>query len=75
MKKILGLVLIICGLALGFFGIPSVIGNSTFDDMISKAKSGDEGAVTEKLSYIAELSVLDFKYSNATINTRKEFGR
>lgn len=66
MKKLLGLVLIICGLGLGFFGIPSILGNNTFDDVISKVKSGDEGAVTEKLSYIAELSVLDFKYSNAT---------
>ena len=71
MKKILGLVLIICGLGLGFFGIPSVIGNNSIDDMISRVKSGDEGAVTEKLSYIAELSVLDFKYSNATSITDK----
>ena len=66
MKKILGLVLIICGLGLGFFGIPSIIGNNAWDEVISKVKSGDEGAVTEKISDIAELSVLDFKYSNAT---------
>lgn len=66
MKKILGLVLIVCGLGIGFFGIPSVIGNNAMNDVISKVKNGDENAVTEKLSYIAELSVLDFKYSNAT---------
>ena len=66
MKKLLGLVLIICGLGIGFFGIPSVIGNNAWNDVISNVKSGDEGAVTEKLSDIAELSVLDFKYSNAT---------
>ena len=66
MKKLLGLVLIVCGLGIGFFGIPSVIGDSTWDDVISKVKSGDEDAVTEKVSEIAELSVLDFRYSNAT---------
>lgn len=66
MKKILGLVLIVCGLGIGFFGIPSVIGSNAMNDVISKVKNGDENAVTEKLSYIAELSVLDFKYSNAT---------
>ena len=66
MKKLLALVLIICGLGLGFFGIPSVLGDNAWNDVITKAKSGDEGAITEKLSYIAELSVLDFKYSNAT---------
>ena len=66
MKKLLGLVLIICGLGIGFFGIPSVLGDSAWNDVISKVKNGDEGAVTEKLSEIAELSVLDFKYSNAT---------
>ncbi|MBO5513418.1 MAG: DUF4230 domain-containing protein [Mogibacterium sp.] len=62
MKKIFGIVLIICGLGIGFFGIPTVTGGDAF----SKVKNGNEGAVTEKLSYIAELSVLDFKYSNAT---------
>lgn len=69
MKKLLGLVLIVCGLGIGFFGIPSVIGDATWDDVISKVKSGDEAAVTEKVSEIAELSVLDFRYSNATSNT------
>ena len=57
MKKLLGL---------GFFGIPSVLGNVSFNEAVSKLKSGDDGAVTEKVSYIAELSVLDFKYTNAT---------
>lgn len=66
MKKLLGLVLIICGLGIGFFGIPSIIGDTTFNEVISKVKAGDETAVTEKVSEIAELSVLDFKYSNAT---------
>lgn len=66
MKKLLGLLLIICGLGIGFFGIPSVIGDAAWDDVISKVKTGDEAAVTEKVSEIAELSVLDFKYSNAT---------
>lgn len=66
MKKVLGLLIIICGLGIGFFGIPSIIGNASLDDIISEVKNGDEAAVTEKLSDIAELSVLDFKYSNAT---------
>jgi len=71
MKKLLGLVLIIAGLGIGFFGIPSVLGNTSFDEAVSKLKSGDNGAVTEKVSYIAELSVLDFKYTNATSITDK----
>lgn len=71
MKKLLGLVLIIAGLGIGFFGIPSVLGNTSFDEAVSKLKSGDSGAVTEKVSYIAELSVLDFKYTNATSITDK----
>lgn len=66
MKKLLGLVLIVAGLGIGFFGIPSVLGNVSFNEAVSKLKSGDDGAVTEKVSYIAELSVLDFKYTNAT---------
>ena len=66
MKKLLGLVLIIFGLGIGFFGIPSLIGDTSFNDVISMVKAGDEAAVTEKVSEIAELSVLDFKYSNAT---------
>lgn len=66
MKKLLGLVLIVAGLGIGFFGIPSVLGNASFNEAVSKLKSGDDGAVTEKVSYIAELSVLDFKYTNAT---------
>ncbi len=69
MKKLLGLLLIICGLGIGFFGIPSVIGDAAWDDVMSKVKTGDEAAVTEKVSEIAELSVLDFKYSNATSMT------
>ena len=71
MKKLLGLGLIIAGLGIGFFGIPSVLGNTSFDEAVSKLKSGDSGAVTEKVSYIAELSVLDFKYTNATSITDK----
>ena len=69
MKKVLGLLMIICGLGIGFFGIPFILGDASFDDVISKVKNGDETAVTEKLSDIAELSVLDFKYSNATCIT------
>lgn len=66
MKKLLALVLMICGLGLGFFGIPSFLGDNAWNDVMSKVKSGDEGAVTEKVTEIAEWSVLDFKYSNAT---------
>jgi len=66
MKKILALIMIICGLGVGFFGIPSILGDATWNDLTSKVKDGDVGEVTEKLSYIAELSVLEFKYSNAT---------
>ena len=66
MKELLGMVLVIAGLAVGFFGIPSVTGGASFSDAVSKLKSGDDGALTEKVSYIAELSVLDYRYKNAT---------
>lgn len=66
MKKLLSLVLIVCGLGIGFFGIPSIMGNSSWNDAVSKIESGEESSLTEKVSHIAELSVLDFKYKNAT---------
>lgn len=69
MKKIAALLFIVCGLAFGFFMIPSFMGDGEWNDIISKVKDGDETALTEKVSEIAELSVLDFKYSNATSTT------
>ena len=71
MKRLIGLILIVCGLAIGFFGIPSVMGDKTMNDLKSGVKSGDAGELTEKVAEIAELSVLDFKYSNAISITDK----
>ena len=64
MKRILFILVIIGGLVIGFVGVPSFVGSS-FDEITGKLQTGDEDAVTERLSYIAELSVLDYKYSNA----------
>lgn len=62
-KRILGLIIILCGLGIGFFVIPSITG--TASDIAAKMHNGNEKAVTEKMAYIAELSVVDYKYSNA----------
>lgn len=69
MKRLLAIILIICGLAIGFFGIPALIGGAGIDDAVAKLRGGNDDAVRQKLSYIAELSVLDYKYSNAAAYT------
>lgn len=65
MKKIVGLVLILAGLVIGFFGIPSIVNNSSPEAILSSLKSGNEKAVTEKVSEIAEASTVQYEYSNA----------
>ena len=76
MRKIIAVILMICGLGIGFFVIPSLTGSLQWNNAVSGIKEGDEAAITEKLSNIAELSVLDFKYSNATsITDSREIDR
>ena len=64
MKKLPALIVIVCGLCLGFFGIPSLTGNAAWKDLTSGVKSGNSEAVMGQLTEIAEWSVMDFKYSN-----------
>lgn len=66
MKRLMGILMILVGLCMGFFVIPTAIGGAEWNRTISNVKSGDEEALTEKVMDIAELSVLDYKYSNAT---------
>ena len=65
MKKIVGLVLILAGLVLGFFGLPSILNNDSPAALLSKLQSGNDKAVTEKLSNIASNSVIEYDYTNA----------
>ena len=65
MQKIVGLALILAGLIIGFFGIPSIVNNNSPDAILNNLKSGNEKAVTEKVSEIAETSTVQYEYSNA----------
>ncbi len=65
MKKIVGLVLILAGLALGFFGLPSLMKGNSPAALLSNLQSGNNKAVTEKLSNIASNSVIEYDYTNA----------
>lgn len=64
MKKIIGIVFIIAGLAIGYFCIPSMSKDSPAE-ILENLKSGNEEAITEELSTIAEASVLEYDYTNA----------
>ena len=64
MKKVLAIVIVLAGLAVGFFVIPSFLADSP-EEMLNKIQSGDEEAVTEKISSIAETSVIEYDYTNA----------
>ena len=73
MKKIVGLALILAGLVLGFFGLPSILNNNSPAALLSKLQSGNEKAVTEKLSNIASNSVVQYDYTNAvTLNSTEK---
>ena len=65
MKKIVGLVLILAGLALGFFGLPSIMNGGSPADLLSNLQNGNDKEVTEKLSNIASNSVIQYDYTNA----------
>ena len=65
MKKIVGLALILAGLVIGFFGIPSIVNNNSPEAILDGLKNGNEKAVTEKISEIAEASTVQYEYSNA----------
>lgn len=65
MKKIIAIMLIICGLGLGFFVVPSFLENAPWNSTLTGVQKGNDEAVTERLSYVADLSILDYKYANA----------
>lgn len=74
MKKIVGLVLILAGLALGFFGLPSLFNGGSPTELLSNLQKGNDKAVTEKLSNIASNSVIEYDYTNAVkLNSNEKF--
>lgn len=68
MKKLISAFFIIIGLALGFLVIPSVLELFDAGDSESQANSSEEYLLSEVKS-IAELSVLEYDYSNASSGT------
>lgn len=68
MKKLISAFFIIIGLALGFLVIPAILEIFDADDSTSQANSGEEYVLSEVKS-IAELSVLEYDYSNASSGT------
>ena len=75
MKGLLRTIIILAGLVIGFFGIPSVL-DSTSAEISARLQSGNEKAITEQLTEIAEASVLEYDYTNAVIledNDKKIF--
>lgn len=65
MKKIIALIIILAGLGMGFFVIPNLLESASLNDLSEKIIGGDEDAVTEKLQEVAELSTVEYDYSNA----------
>ena len=64
MKKILAIILIIVGLGFGYFVLPSML-SGTIGSIVDGINNGDEAAITEKISDVAEESVLEYNYTNA----------
>ena len=64
MKKILAIILIIVGLGFGYFVLPSML-SGTIGSILDGINNGDEAAITEKISDVAEESVLEYNYTNA----------
>lgn len=64
MKKLLSLVLIIAGLALGFLVLPNYI-NIAIGSTADKLAVGDEGTLTTQVSDIAELATIEYNYKDA----------
>lgn len=50
---------------MGFFVIPTLLGGASLNDLSEKIIGGDEEAVSEKLQEIAEISTVEYDYSNA----------
>jgi hypothetical protein len=67
MKKIVGLVLILAGLALGFFGLPSLLKGGSPDEILNSLQGGKDEAIVEKITNIAENSVIEYDYTNAAV--------
>ena len=65
MRRLLALILILIGLATGFFVLPSIMGGTGIGDLTDKLQGGDEDAVVEKLTDIAEISTVEYDYKNA----------
>lgn len=64
MKKILAIILIIVGLGFGYFVLPSML-SGTIGSIVDGINNGDEAAITEKISDVAEESVMEYNYTNA----------
>ena len=64
MKKILAIILIIVGLGFGYFVLPSML-SGTIGSIVEGINNGDEAAITEKISDVAEESVMEYNYTNA----------
>ena len=67
MKKLLGLLIILTGLVIGYFGVPKLLNTSSevISTIAEQLQAGDKEAVTSKLMDIAELSVMEYEYTNA----------
>lgn len=66
MKKLVGLALILAGLVLGLFGLPMMMNGGSPNNILDNLRN-NENTVTEKLTDIAEASVLEYDYSNAIV--------
>ena len=76
MRKVIAIMLIVCGFGLGYFVVPSYIEYAPWNDELSDVQKGNDKAVTERMAYIADLSVLDYKFASAAnYSSSKKFKR